>query len=352
MVVGVPLLNDRVAPRCTSADHLMVVTLRRERVVSQYEVPIEIRSPFVLLDVLQGHGVETLVCGGISREAREALQSQAIAVVDNVASSATEVAAALDAGSLCPGFGLGAPVRARQGSRNGDDAAGARAVSTPTLALPDCLACADRVCLRGETCRVARIGDGGAAAGAEVQRMLSASADVACESERQLCRLSELVYFCLEMEYSRVGVAFCVELLEPAEILTRVLRRFFTVVPVCCMVGGSRPPDAGAHHAPFSMCDPRLQARVLNETGTDINVIVGLCIGADCIFTAASDAPVTTLFVKDRSLANNPIGAVYSEYHIRESTAPRGVRGTRNGSSHRDGLASPSSRAPRPREAP
>ena len=52
----------------------------------------------------------------------------------------------------------------------------------------------------------------------------------------------------------------------------------------------------------------------------DINVIVGLCVGVDCVFTKASQAPVTTLFVKDKSLANNPIGALYSDYYIKEVT--------------------------------
>jgi uncharacterized metal-binding protein len=49
-------------------------------------------------------------------------------------------------------------------------------------------------------------------------------------------------------------------------------------------------------------------------------------MGADCIFSRFSDAPVTTLFVKDRSLANNPIGAVYSDYYLKEGiqTAPFG----------------------------
>ena len=58
---------------------------------------------------------------------------------------------------------------------------------------------------------------------------------------------------------------------------------------------------------------------MLNQAGTELNVIVGLCMGADCVFARDSQAPVTTLFVKDRSLANNPIGAVYSEYYLRES---------------------------------
>ena len=38
------------------------------------------------------------------------------------------------------------------------------------------------------------------------------------------------------------------------------------------------------------------------------------------VLTASSigkaEAPVTTIFVKDKSLANNPIGAVYSHYYL------------------------------------
>ena len=66
-------------------------------------------------------------------------------------------------------------------------------------------------------------------------------------------------------------------------------------------------------------CNPVAQARILNRAETDLNVIVGLCMGSDCLFTQESEAPVTTLFVKDKSLANNPIGAVYSEHYLRES---------------------------------
>ena len=36
---------------------------------------------------------------------------------------------------------------------------------------------------------------------------------------------------------------------------------------------------------------------ILNEVGTDLNVIVGLCVGHDIAFTQHSKAPVTTLIV-------------------------------------------------------
>ena len=38
---------------------------------------------------------------------------------------------------------------------------------------------------------------------------------------------------------------------------------------------------------------------------------------AFCIFTKYSEAPVTTLAVKDRVLAHNPLGALYSGYYRR-----------------------------------
>ena len=67
-----------------------------------------------------------------------------------------------------------------------------------------------------------------------------------------------------------------------------------------------------------SGCDPCSIAAVLNASHTDLNVLVGLCVGADCLFNRESKAMVTTLFVKDKSLANNPIGAVYSHYYLKD----------------------------------
>jgi uncharacterized metal-binding protein len=62
-------------------------------------------------------------------------------------------------------------------------------------------------------------------------------------------------------------------------------------------------------------CNPVLQAQLLNNAGTDINIIVGLCLGHDMLFTMNSKAPVTTLIVKDRLLGHNPVIALYSNYH-------------------------------------
>ncbi|HHE07716.1 MAG TPA: DUF1847 domain-containing protein, partial [Chlorobaculum parvum] len=61
-----------------------------------------------------------------------------------------------------------------------------------------------------------------------------------------------------------------------------------------------------------SLCNPVLQARLMNEHGTGLNVIIGLCVGHDSLFTKHSDAPVTTLIVKDRVLGHNPAAALYT----------------------------------------
>ena len=48
------------------------------------------------------------------------------------------------------------------------------------------------------------------------------------------------------------------------------------------------------------------------EHGTDLNVIVRLCVGHDTLFIKHSEAPVTYLIVKDRVLAHNPAGALHA----------------------------------------
>jgi len=56
------------------------------------------------------------------------------------------------------------------------------------------------------------------------------------------------------------------------------------------------------------------QALLLNEAKTDMNIIVGLCVGHDITFTQLSKAPVTTLVAKDRSSPHDPTSILFSHY--------------------------------------
>jgi uncharacterized metal-binding protein len=306
-------LGARIAPRCTIAEGMLIVGETPGGIAETEFVPLETARWTEILALLVRHRIDTLVCGGIPRNDKLLLGARNISVVENVACTTEAIVAAIAEGRLRPGLGFGSesPLAcARPGNEE------------PEI---DCLSCRNRVCLRGESCR-AEGWEYGRTDGA----MLESARDVACEDVRTLCRLSELIYFCLEMKYRKVGVAYCLELAEPARILARVLRRFFEVAAVCCKIGGvaddesfDREPDAreSDRHDRIA-CNPAGQAGALNDSGTELNVIVGLCMGVDCVFTRASNVPVSTLFVKDKSLANNPIGALYSDYYLKEAIEP------------------------------
>jgi uncharacterized metal-binding protein len=309
---------------------VLVVALRRGLARTEGTTLLEECGLLDLAKVLSEQRIDSLICGGISLEEREFLAARRVGIIENVAGSIHELLDALQAGVLGPGFGLASPARQ---AAPGDPSP---AEDTAAEAGPgDCLACRDVRCLRGERCELVIPAAASRPADHGTDRMMEAALDISSEEERTLCRLSELIYFCLEMRYRSIGVAYCVDLQEPAGILVRVLRRFFKVHPVCCKIGGAAAGDPvmeaqaerGRKPARSIACNPRGQAEQLNRVGTDLNVLVGICMGADCIFSRLSDAPATTLFVKDRSLANNPIGAVYSDYYLKEAAqaAPRGL---------------------------
>ncbi len=58
-------------------------------------------------------------------------------------------------------------------------------------------------------------------------------------------------------------------------------------------------------------CNPVMQAEVLNREGTELNMMVGLCLGHDILFLRYSKAETTPLIVKDRALGHNPAAALY-----------------------------------------
>ena len=92
--------------------------------------------------------------------------------------------------------------------------------------------------------------------------------------------------------------------------------RVFQVYGIGCKVGAMEKVSAGipkeCDKLGTVMCNPILQARMLEQEETDLNVVVGLCVGHDSLFFKYSAAPVTTLLVKDRVLGHNPAAALYT----------------------------------------
>jgi len=212
---------------------------------------------------------------------------------------------------------------------------------------PRCAACRSRVCSDGEDCfghaddhlafysdradAGAADGESGRSEGAvallpdELRRTHRAATAIEGRHYCRETRLGEVILFAKEMGYTKLGVAFCVGLSEEAEVVERVLSRDFDVVSVCCKAGGIdkrlmeyEQIDESRFEA---ICNSAGQADLLNRAGTELNIICGLCVGHDAVFTARSDAPVTTLIAKDRVLAHNPAAALWCRY-IRRTLEP------------------------------
>lgn len=136
----------------------------------------------------------------------------------------------------------------------------------------------------------------------------------------KLTRVEETMMYARLRGYQKLGLAFCVGLSDEARLLTNVLlNEGFDVVSVCCMCGSLCSDDVDLPEedkiaADFRqpMCNPIGQATLLDGEGCQINILLGLCVGDDTLFIKHSKAPVTVLAVKDRVLANNPLGVLYT----------------------------------------
>ncbi len=315
MIYGIPLFKNRVAPRCTIADSILLVKVTMNRLVYNRIIKIDEKSWSDLLKIFNDNKVDTLVCGGINLENRKLSMESGISIIDNVACSDIEVVDAIKKGTLKNGFGFSTYLD----SNLKLFADNYTEKNVRLLQEMDCLRCKDLQCTEGRQCNLS-LQLNSEPENKEIAEMLNSALDISLEDERILCRLSELVYFAIEMNYKKIGIAYCIDLAEPANIVAQALRRFFDVFPVCCKIGGKRLSDAMLTDKIKVACNPTGQADILNQAGVDFNILIGLCIGTDCIFTESSNAPVSTLFVKDKSLANNPIGAVYSDYYLKEVT--------------------------------
>jgi uncharacterized metal-binding protein len=145
-------------------------------------------------------------------------------------------------------------------------------------------------------------------------------------------RVEETMEFADRIGAKKLGIAYCIGLKREAAILARIYEKNgFEVASVCCKTGSIPKEEVGLKDEdkirPGTyevVCNPIGQAKVLNAEETGLNVIVGLCVGHDSLFIKHSKALVTCLVAKDRVLAHNPIGALYtSESYYRKRVFER-----------------------------
>jgi uncharacterized metal-binding protein len=154
-------------------------------------------------------------------------------------------------------------------------------------------------------------------------------------------RVEEIMDFARRMGWRHLGIAHCAGLRQEAKVAKEIFETGgFKVSTVCCKVGSISKEDVGlddtekVRAGQFEpLCSPVGQAALLAKAGTELNVLVGLCVGHDSMFFKYSEAPVTVLVAKDRVLGHNPVAALYTSHsyyrQLREGAQPLSGLGQR-----------------------
>jgi len=149
------------------------------------------------------------------------------------------------------------------------------------------------------------------------------AANIESEYYGIMTRVEETVEFAKRMGFEKIGIATCVGLISESRILASILRKKgFEVFGIACKAGAVEKDRVGINESckkvGANMCNPIYQAKKLNSEDTQLNIVMGLCVGHDSLFYKYSNALVTTLVTKDRVLGHNPAAALYtsnSYYH-------------------------------------
>ncbi len=155
--------------------------------------------------------------------------------------------------------------------------------------------------------------------------------NMACQSARVEAggygvwpRVREVMEFARLTGDTHLGLAFCVGLRREALTVSKIFEsNGFTVSSAMCKTGarpkeelGLREEDKVRPNQFEAMCNPVAQALLLNKAKTDLNVLLGLCVGHDTLFIKYSSAPITVLAVKDRATGHNPLAAIYAQHYF------------------------------------
>ena len=149
----------------------------------------------------------------------------------------------------------------------------------------------------------------------KVKKVMQASAEIECDYYCKATRLEEIILWAKKREAKKIGIATCVGLIRESRAVAKCLRaNGFEVFGIGCKAGEVPKVEVGIDDrctaVGTNMCNPILQAKTLNKEKTDINIVMGLCVGHDSLFYQYSKALTTTLVTKDRVTGHNPVAAI------------------------------------------
>jgi uncharacterized metal-binding protein len=156
----------------------------------------------------------------------------------------------------------------------------------------------------------------------DLRRLALESARTEAAGYCRSTRVEEIMDFARRIGAKKLGIAHCVGLMQEAKAARDIfVAGGFETYAVCCKAGsiakekiGLRDDEKVRPGQYEAMCSPVGQAALLAKVGTQLNVVIGLCVGHDSLFFMHSKAPATVLVAKDRVLGHNPVAALYTSH--------------------------------------
>ena len=146
----------------------------------------------------------------------------------------------------------------------------------------------------------------------EIQKVSQAAAQIDGHYYCQKARVEEMVLFAKKIGAKKVGIATCAGTMREARTFAKILEvNGIEAVGVACKVGNHDKTEIGiaeedkihpGNYEPY--CNPIMQAAYLNSQHTDLNVMMGLCVGHDTLFFKYVKGLTSVLFTKDRVLGH------------------------------------------------
>ena len=110
MKIGIPVWEDKISPVMDTACRLLVVEVDGKREASRFETYLDVRGVTDRCFRIQGLGLDTLICGAISRPFCRGLMASGIKIIQGISGHPEDVLDAylhgnlLDSRFLMPGF--------------------------------------------------------------------------------------------------------------------------------------------------------------------------------------------------------------------------------------------------------
>jgi len=105
MKIAIPIWEDRISPVLDTASRLLIIELVNQKETSRFEIYLDEQDLSRRSNRIQGLGVDTLICGAISRPFSSILEAFGIDIVHGISGHPEEVLKAYLHGTLfCPKF--------------------------------------------------------------------------------------------------------------------------------------------------------------------------------------------------------------------------------------------------------